>query len=146
MIHNFPPLPDLLRACDLYMQIAYASAKPPSNVTKDLAAIRAPGELNLAQLSICEHDGSSSPSQLALRLGNRFYPHMKLAIQSRPDRLGYTFRVETHDQHLLSSEALTEWDKFEELLQSNARIAHEIEQAWFANNLPTGNAVLPRSV
>jgi hypothetical protein len=72
-----------------------------------------------------------------LRLGNCFYPHMKLSIDQRPDREGYFFRADTHDRHICPPPASKEHAAFCELMDKNQQLSQEIETAWAEKGVPT---------
>jgi len=79
---------------------------------------------------------SVSP-QIAVRLGNYVYPHMKLVIEPRPDGRGYLFRADTHDRHVRVPPSSPEYAVFQELMEKNQKLAEGIEHAWATEGLPT---------
>lgn len=121
---------DVWRAVEAYLSAAYDAA-PPSVVAERLSQLRATPEeafYECAAFECCEE-------RYALRLGNRFYPHMKLVVEAGPGGRAL-FRADTHDRHFLDlvdpSDA-----KLVELMARNAAIARAIEEAWAACGLLT---------
>jgi CheY-like chemotaxis protein len=73
--------------------------------------------------------------RLALRLGNRFYPHMKLVVEPSPSRQAL-FRADAHDDHVLALVGPSH-PGLDELMAKNQAIARAIEESWSALHLPT---------
>ena len=136
---NLPP-PTVWRAIEVYVAHAYDGAIPPSAVRKRLDTLRSlPPEDFYANPAFERGEGEAAATgnRLSLRLGNRFYPHMKLVLERRPDGLGYVFRVDGHDQHVLASSAGSACEAFQEVVQHDAVIAAAIEVAWAQQGLTT---------
>ena len=87
--------------------------------------------------SIFESDSASASSKLSLRLGNRFYPHMKLTIERSPDKQSYLFRADTHDRHICPAPGTRDYAAFCELMDNNQKLAQAIEASWAAQHLAT---------
>ena len=83
-----------------------------------------------------ERDHPDTPTRLSLRLGNRFYPHMKLSVGPLPDGR-CAFRVDTHDRHCCPSAQSAEHAAFLKLMENNQAISAQIEAAWSQAGLPT---------
>ena len=94
-----PPNPDdVLKAVDTYIKVAYEDAAPPLTVQSQLAVLRS-WKGPFFRSPVIASDGGQPPKRYSIRLGNRHYPHMKLAIERSPDGQGYLFRADTHDAH-----------------------------------------------
>jgi hypothetical protein len=86
------PTTDVWKAIDIYLAVAYAAA-PPSAVRAKLDTLRSlSAPEDFFQSPVFERDNAAAPQKLSLRLGNRFYPHMKLTIERAPDKSGYLSR------------------------------------------------------
>jgi hypothetical protein len=125
------------KAVDLYVALAYDGSSPPPSVLAKLGALRA-----AAPSLYASPDFEHRLRRSAIRLGNRFYPHMKLAIEERPDGRGAFFRADSHDRHIGPQPGTEEARLFLELREKNAAIARAIEEAWEAEGIPTFRAFL----
>ena len=125
-----PPPADLWSAVETYLALAY-DGPPPPPVADRLARLRATPDAALYECDVFERD----EGRLALRLGNRSYPHMKLVVETSPGGTAH-FRADTHDRHVL--ELLRPGDpRLAELIERNQGLARAVEQAWSAQGLPT---------
>lgn len=129
---------DLRRAIVIYMELAYADREPPEAVRRRLDW---PDDLDidtlLAQPPFERVSKAESSPIHALRLGNRFYPHMKVQIQAWPCPAGFLLSVNTHDQILGLDPTAPDAAAFRQLQGENQRLKETIEQAWDAAELPT---------
>ena len=133
------PDPSLVwRAIDAYIKVAYGGP-PPSAVQSRLETLRAmePGSFYDAAVFEKKGDASSAAAAVLLRLGNKFYPHMKLAIEKRPDRHGCLFRADTHDAHCCPLSSSREYQAFRQLMELNQTVAQAIESEWEREGVPT---------
>src|SRR5207244_1361165 len=73
----------------------------------------------------------------ALRLGSEHYPHLKLQIRPFPNRQGFVFWVDTHDQVFAEEVAYRDADRWRQLVARNRDAKHAIEQSWEQRGLPT---------
>ena len=135
MLSQKLPSKEVWRAIEIYLSLAYSSA-PPSAVKAKLETLRSVSPEDFYQSPVFERD-SGSNQKLSLRLGNRFYPHMKLTIERSPDKLGYLFRADTHDRHACPQPGSRDYAAFTQLMENNQNIAQSIEQAWAEQHLPT---------
>jgi hypothetical protein len=139
------PLPEpaaVLRAIDAYLRHAYGGANPSAAVKSRVEALRGVATEDFFKSPSFErdpnvNDPAATPSRLAVRLGNRFYPHMKLSIDRRPDGRGYLFRADTHDRHIQPQPQSKEYAAFCELMENNQKLAAAVEAAWAEEGLPT---------
>ena len=75
---------ELLQAINLYLPIAYPSHAPPKAVQSRIDAVAAASDETLYQQKEFETDPAQPGDRYAIRLGNRYYPHMKLIIEPAP--------------------------------------------------------------
>jgi len=137
MVTTLPSIAEVRLAVDVYLDHAYAGAPPPARVQNAIEQLAAAGEMEFFQLPVWECDVRQPLEWFALRLGNRIYPHMKLALGRRPDRLGYVFRADPHDEHVTASLAAWGHEGLEHVVKSNREIAGAIEAAWRERGLAT---------
>jgi 3-phosphoshikimate 1-carboxyvinyltransferase len=132
------PVPaDLWRAIEIYLSHAYEGA-PPRATRARLDTLRAISGDELFSSSVFERvEEAGMIVRYSLRLGNRFYPHMKLAIDRSPAGARHFFRVDTHDRHVRPPEGSPEEQAFANLMADNQRSAQSIEAAWEASGIPT---------
>jgi len=130
-----PPV-EVLKAIDIYLSVAY-TVTPPAAVRARLEALRALPPEQFYVSPVFERDRPIDPTRLALRLGNRFYPHMKLMVEQTPDQRGFLLRADTHDAHCRPKEGTREYGIFCELMEKNQQVAQAIEAAWAGHDLPT---------
>lgn len=137
------PLPnaaDVMRAIDIYLKSAYP-AEPPAAVRGRLKTLNEhQGEL-LACREFVSEPRDTGPRFL-LRLGNPFYPHMKLAIEPSPGGDRYLYRADTHDRHICPKPDSPEYAMFSQLMENNQRLAETIEAGWEQSGLPTFKSYL----
>jgi hypothetical protein len=130
-----------------YLRCAYDGSPPPKAVQKRLETLRKAAEnADFYGSEVFERDSSPAPKKYSLRLGNRFYPHMKLSIDRRPDQGGFFFRADTHDRHICPSAASKDHATFRELMEKNQQLAQTIEAAWEEGGLPTFKTYLKQDL
>ncbi len=141
-MHAQPPSPATFRkAVEIYLRHAHAHGLP-SAVRAKAETLRALPPEDLFESPIFERDPSDPRRRYAVRLGNEFYPHMKLAVERRPDGKGYLFRADTHDRHCCPPPGSREYNSFVGLMKRNEKIAAEIEAAWTEAGLETFKSYL----
>jgi hypothetical protein len=137
-----PVLPDpadCFKAIETYLQLAY-NAEPTTTARSQLATLRAwPAERFYDAPVFAKTDKPQNPElqRYSMRLGNQYYPHMKLALEPSPDGARYLFKADTHDRHVCPPATAPEHAAFCELMQKNQQIAERIEAAWAAEGLDT---------
>ena len=129
------------QAIDAYLALAY-DGPPPQVVRARLDTLRAAGPDNLLDCSTFEKQSDAEVTRYALRLGNRWFPHMKLVIERSPDGQGHLFRADTHDRHIAVAPDSREYAAFRELRENNEALAARIEAAWESGGLPTFKSYL----
>ena len=149
----------LAEAVRLYLEEAYGDAPVPLEVRKrlawgageslaDLAAGPGPnpgapgaGGAGGAGAPGFERTPTDAPlrgcQHLRLRLGNRRYPHMKLAVDRIPETDDWVLAVDCHDRHILASVPPDQHGAFEALFRENAALKTRIERRWTEAGLPT---------
>ena len=93
-------------------------------------ALRGADDEGFYEANCFERDNAAAPTKLSLRLGNHFYPHMKLVIEPTPDGTASLFRADTHDKHIRPSPGSKEYAGFCELMDHNRKLSEAIESAW----------------
>ncbi|HSV14027.1 MAG TPA: hypothetical protein VLI90_07190 [Tepidisphaeraceae bacterium] len=138
MAGNAPNISEVRAAIDLYLGHAFAGdADLPHAVAAIVQQIRDADDAEVLSLPMWERDGAQPACRYCLRLGNRYYPHMKLVLERRPDGLGYVLRVDGHDQHVLATPVGAACEAFYEVVRHDAEIARDIEAAWEQHGLNT---------
>lgn len=135
MIWRKPTRSDVLRAVEIYLSVAYPD-EPPSAVRARLETLRSMPDEELYDSAVLEHERVLRPSVYKLRMGNPFYPHMRLIIERAPDG-GYLFRVDTHDRHCAPPTKSRDYASFCKLMERNQLVAQQIEAAWAAAGIRT---------
>jgi hypothetical protein len=131
-----PPEPAVVdKAVETYLKFAY-EGEPPAMVRSALATLHAWGGRYYA-CPVFTKDANTPPDRYSMRLGNRYYPHMKLVIQRSTDGKSFLFRADSHDRHICPPEGAPEHKEFSDLMTKNQQIAQAIESAWAAEGLPT---------
>ena len=132
---SLPPADQFRNAMDIYLHSAYPGT-PPLRVRSLLDVLRTwAGDFWKAPLFVTEPKGEAT--RYTVRLGNDFYPHMKMVIELSPDQSQYFYRVDTHDRHCCPQPTSPEYQPFCELMERNQKMAEKIEAAWEAVQLPT---------
>jgi hypothetical protein len=133
-----PAPSEVWRAIDVYMSVAYSGHVPSTTITSRLDALRIDDANLFYDSKSLERDPMQEPPQrYALRLGNPFYPHMKLMIEPTPDARGHMFRADTHDKHIRPAPESKEYAMFVELMANNQKLAERIDSEWERSGLPT---------
>jgi len=130
----------LEQAARLYMEEAYGDAPVPEPVAERLAW--PPGEAGALLAAECfERTPPDAPPQacdrIALRLGNRKFPHMKLSLNRVADTADWVLVVDTHDAGVLALAQAGDRALLEALVTQNADLKTRIERRWSQARLPT---------
>lgn len=132
-------------AIDSYLSLAYEAA-PSATVQKLVTQLRECSTALLECPGWVKTPGAGGVVRYTLRLGNRWYPHMKLLIEPAPDQQSYLFKADTHDRHIAVAPGSKEYDAFQALMRNNQRLAEQIENAWAERQLPTFKEYLRRDL
>jgi hypothetical protein len=100
-------------------------------------------EENLAIKWVEATEESTGQKRWALRIGNAWYPHMKLVISPMGEGGGVVFSVDAHDALSLPAGSPEE-SAFRELQRKNRELAADIESAWESAGVPTQAGLLKR--
>src|SRR3954463_8580408 len=137
-----PPNPDdVLRAVDTYIKVAYEDTAPPLTVQTQLSVLRS-WKGPFFRAPVIASDGGQPPKRYSIRLGNKHYPHMKLAIARSPDGQGYLFGPDTHDAHCLPPAGHPEHAAYREMMEKNRELASKIEVSLEKKGLATFKSFL----
>ena len=131
-----PDPTDVMRAVDSYMKVAYGDDAVPAHVRSQLAVLET-WKGDFFRSPAIASDGGTPPRRYSIRLGNRHYPHMKLAIERSPDGKAYLFRADSHDAHCCPPADRPEYEAFREMMERNRVIVSSVEEAWAAEGLTT---------
>jgi hypothetical protein len=127
----------VFKAIDIYLHHAYAPGIPPKAILSRVEQLRNTDPAEMFSCPVVEHDRKNPKPRHVIRLGNRFYPHMKLCIEERPDGRGFLFRADTHDRHVRPAEGSKDAALFRQIVEQNAVLSQAIEQAWAQEGIPT---------
>jgi hypothetical protein len=131
----------LLDAVRVYLEEAYGDAPMPPEVRNRLAWGDGESLADIARGEPFERMPADAPPRecqhLRLRLGNRRYPHMKLAANRVPETGDWVLAVDCHDRHILESVPADQRTTFEALFRENAALKTRIERRWTQADLPT---------
>ncbi len=126
-----------LKAIDIYVGLAYEN-NPPHLVRAQLETLRAlASDEPFFQSPLFTRDLHVPPTRYSLRLGNKFYPHMKLTLEAAPDESTFLFRADTHDGHVCPPARSPEYPRFRALMEHNQKLSEAIDTAWAAAGLRT---------
>jgi hypothetical protein len=128
-------------AVDIYLRAAYPG-EPPSAIRARLETLHSMPIEEFYESPVFEKDAVLNPPRYRLRLGNHFYPHMKLVIDRAPDGKGHLFRADTHDDHCCPEPGSRDFAELADLMQKNRSVSQEIESAWEQQGIPTFRAYL----
>lgn len=140
MIWEKPTPAAFWKAVEIYLAAAY-DAVPPA-VRARLDSLRAMPEPELYQSKVFEPTPKDHPTRLSVRLGNLWYPHMKLAVERAPDGRRSLFRADTHDQHVQVAPGSRDYAAFCEMTRNNQSLASRIEADWESCGIPTFKSFL----
>ena len=123
------------KAIEIYLANAYDAA-PPLAVRSLLNLLKSwAGDFYAAPAFA--KTGEQNLPRCTLRLGNSFYPHMKLALEPTPDGSGYLFKADSHDKHLCPAPTHPDYSAFMDLRSKNQKVVEAIESAWADAGIPT---------
>ena len=145
MLVERPERADVLRAVDTYVKVAYGDEPLPAHVRSQLAVLQT-WKGDFFRSPAIASDGGTPPKRYSIRLGNRYYPHMKLAVERSPDGTTYLFRADTHDGHCCPPADRPEYAAFREMMERNRVIASAMEEAWAAEGLTTFKTYLQQDL
>ena len=116
----------ILQAVETYLKIAYPDTELPERVVKIVEILK--NSEKIFPESIFENPAEGIYS---LRLGNMFYPHMKLVVKIEGENL--LFDVDTHDSPERIPPSLPGYEKFKRIIKFNAEVKEKILNAFSGN-------------
>src|SRR5262245_58216466 len=125
----------VLKAIDIYLAKAYTK-EPPLTVRSLLNLLKSWAGDFYAAPAFAKTGAPNAP-RCTLRLGNDFYPHMKLALEPAPDDAAYLFKADSHDKHLCPASSHPDYAAFMELREKNQKVVEAVESACAAAGIPT---------
>lgn len=132
------------QAIEMYLQHAYQHGKQPASVQSRLDVLRsACGSIISSNAFETKSEGEGK--RFSLRLGNQFFPHMKLVVECRPGDEWF-FRADAHDAHCRPPEGSKELESYRELVAKNREITSMIEKDWADHGLPTFKTFLRKDL
>lgn len=132
------------RAIAIYLVHAYPDGPIPERKRPFAALERDTPLESIWSLAGVERLAAQDPNAergYALRIGNAWYPHMKLLVQPYATTPGYCFAVDTHDQITLPPSA-PDQEGLRVLQANNQRVADAIHAHWEREGLPTQRGLL----
>lgn len=134
----------LTRAIRIFAEHAYPEGAIPDNrqgIIRSSADDPLPSLLSQKGVEVNRDPAHVECVRYLLRVGNAWYPHMKiLASVLGPDE-EVIFSVDTHDQLSLPPGS-NEAEQFAELRARNLELARRVERAWERNDVPTQASTL----
>ena len=141
---QLPDAGQIRLAVELFLRRAYAGEVPPQAQRLIPTEDFDPAAWLMADP--VERDPADAPLEqvrsFVLRLGNEFYPHMKLRISRPPRSREFVFSVDSHDVFLRAPAGSPDYDMLENLKRQNAALAELITASWEAQSLPTERSYL----
>ena len=134
----------LTRAVHVYLEHAYPAGNVPANRQQFVGLDPSTPLEELIKLKGVEQPAESVSSQtvrFALRVGNQWYPHMKILICSAGAEEDVIFTVDTHDRLTLPAGSPEEV-MFRELQARNQQLARHVENLWEQSGVPTQAGLL----
>ena len=132
---KLPPAEQVNQAIDIYLSHAY-QAQPPLATRSMLNLLKTWGG-EFYSAPAFARTGEPACPRLTVRLGNSFYPHMKLALEPAPSGDTYLFKADSHDKHLCPAQNDPDYGAFMQLREKNQQIVDKIEHAWGEAGVPT---------
>ncbi len=112
---------EILLVIEKYLSIAYPDGVVPEKVKGMVVEIERCRQDSLFELPVFEKKGEGV---FSLRLGNVFYPHMKLVVKREGERL--LFDVDTHDSPERIPPTLPGYDRFKKVIEFNRRVKERV--------------------
>lgn len=135
---------EIVQAIRVFLDHAYKEGKVPANRVHFLSLTPDQPVREILEQSKAESLPARSgqdPGGYAFRIGNAWYPHMKLTVIAYGAPPGYVFGVDTHDMFDLPPNA-PDYEEVQKLRLRNQELGRAIERAWEEVGLPTQNGLL----
>lgn len=137
---KLPSPEDIHLAIQTYLKYAYDGAPPESTIS----LLPDEGNFDTGEWLMgekIERDPPEAPldevRSAGCRLGNSFYPNMKLRLSRPPNHQSFIFSVDSHDEFLNVPPDSPDYSALEELKAQNASLANTIHSEWDQLSLPT---------
>jgi CheY-like chemotaxis protein len=128
----------------IYLHHAYEGREPPPAARIDVSQLRDANDvLELFTEEIPPNPGGETHLHLVLRLGNSYYPHMKLALMEFMDPGQWFWSVDTHDRARIAPDS-PDWPLWEKVRKKNLEIKETVERAWREAGITTARVVAER--
>ncbi len=128
----------LERTIKSYLSLAYPHGTVPERIQPLLtweAGLRCNQWCTDDRFEVCK---GAQGTQYFLRLGNHFYPNMKLGIVAcAGDEEEFVFVADTHDRHFEIDDDQPGALRFREVQRKNEDLKEEIEAQWQMEGIPT---------
>ncbi|HPS52901.1 MAG TPA: hypothetical protein PLK08_05045 [Phycisphaerae bacterium] len=130
-----PDIATIRKAVDIYMKHAWITP-PGEQFTSQLPPAGDFDPITWIMGEMVERDymgDEKLPDNLksaAFRLGNTFYPNMKLRLTRMPNSNEFLFSVDSHDAILQAPEGTPDHAMLEELKAANAQITEAVLAEW----------------
>ncbi|QDU61403.1 hypothetical protein Pan216_22590 [Planctomycetes bacterium Pan216] len=134
------------RAIRCFVELAYPDGNVPKNRAQfvdDLDSATLEQILAKTGVEKLPQESSGATGGNALRIGNAWYPHMKMWIRPYSEAPGFVLGVDTHDDLGIKPDH-PEWDQVQQLKARNLELARRIESRWAEEGLPTQEGLLRR--
>ena len=137
---NLPSADELREAIAIFLAIAYPQGEP-AIVVDCYRPVGAFDPVAWLMRECVERTPPDAPIEVvrsfAIRLGNYFYPHMKLRISRPPRESSCLFTVDSHDAFLKAPPGSADFEALEQVKRQNNEMVSRINDAWDAAGLPT---------
>ena len=133
---------DLYEAINVYLTHAYGQTEElPEQISKLLPKKSEFDPKTWIMSDMVERNPEDSSFEevktASFRLGNMFYPNMKLRLAKVPNENFFLLSVDSHDAILHAPEGSPDHAMLEQLKAANAEIANKIQTQWDEMGLPT---------
>ncbi|MFO0948401.1 MAG: hypothetical protein U1D30_21185 [Planctomycetota bacterium] len=133
-----------VEAIRTFLELAYPGGNVPEN-RRHFSALHGDESLEsiwgLSGVEKLPPKAPGDPIGYSFRVGNAWYPHMKVTLQPYPSAPGFVFGVDTHDHFKLPANS-PEVEGVRALQAKNLELARQVEEAWAARRIPTQRGLL----
>lgn len=137
-----------VEAIRAFLGLAYSGGRVPEN-RRQFATLREDQSLEsifgMTGVEKLPPKVPGGPHGYSFRVGNAWYPHMKITVQPYDFPPGFVFGVDTHDHFKLPANS-PEVEGVRELQAKNLELARQVEDAWMTRGLPTLRGLLERYI
>jgi len=145
---GLPTWQQLQLAISIYLKHSYGPNVPPN--LSCFTPVEEHDPAGWLMSSVTERDPADAPLEqvrsFALRMGNCYYPHMKLRLSRPPNEGFFLFTVDTHDAFLHCPLDSPDYEALEQVKRHNAKIAATVTAELDAEGLPTERNYMRRKI